>query len=152
MNISTKNDIIVSEMTIMTNINTLIENRFNHTGRLIFMATSIDNTPYIRAMTPYYHDGSFYFISSLLSEKIKHIESNNIVALCGEWFNAQGIAYITKLDDLSPALKQSIITSTQSWIILGNVDLDDNNTCIIQVKLTEGYIVENKEKYTFKNL
>lgn len=131
----------------MKNIHSLIEKRFNNTNKLIFLATSIDNTPYIRAMTPYYHEGSFYFISSLLSEKIKHIEINNKVALCGEWFNAQGLAYIKSLEDFDITLKKSIIDHTGDWIRLSNIDLNDINTCIIQVILTEGYIVENKVKY-----
>ena len=136
----------------MKNIHSLIEKRFNNTNKLIFLATSIDNTPYIRAMTPYYHEGSFYFISSLLSEKIKHIEINNKVALCGEWFNAQGLAYIKVLKDLDKSLLNEIIALTGDWIKLGHVDLNDNNTCIIQVTLTEGYIVENKTKHLIKKL
>lgn len=136
----------------MINIHSLIEKRFNNTNKLIFLATSIENTPYIRAMTPYYHEGSFYFISSLLSEKIKHIEINNKVALCGEWFNAQGLAYIQSLNDFDESLQKEIINHTGDWIKLGHVNLNDSNTCVIQVILTDGYIIENKTKYPIKKL
>ena len=131
----------------MTKIHTIIENRFNNTNKLIFLATSTDNIPSIRAMTPYYKDGCFYFISNINSDKVKQIKKNNIVALCGEWFNARGKASILQFNSLDNSLKKEIIKHTKSWIELGNVDIHNCDTCIIKVELSQGYIYENKVKY-----
>ena len=136
----------------MSNIHSIVEKRFNNTNKLIFLATSVNNTPYIRAMTPYYHEGSFYFISDINSEKVKHIQINNTVALCGEWFNAQGIASVTSFQLLDKPLTNNIIQNTKSWIELSHIDINSVKTCIIQVEITHGYIVENKTKYEIKKL
>lgn len=134
----------------MNTIHNIIENRFNNTNKLIFFATSVDNIPYIRAMTPYYNEGSFYFISDVDSEKVKHIQINNTVALCGEWFNANGKASILSLNSIDNSLKSNILENTQSWIKLGNIDINSSDIVIIQVELCDGYIIENKIKYKIK--
>lgn len=134
----------------MNTIHNIIENRFNNTNKLIFFATSVDNIPYIRAMTPYYNEGSFYFISDVNSEKVKHIQINNTVALCGEWFNANGKASILSLNSIDNSLKNNILENTQSWIKLGNIDINSSDIVIIQVELCDGYIIENKIKYKIK--
>lgn len=134
----------------MNDIHKIIEKRFNNTNKLIFLATSHDNVPYVRAMTPYYNQGAFYFISHIHSSKIAQIHSNHLVALCGEWFNAQGIAYVYPFQSLDSHLKGKIKEYTKSWIALGNVDLNNADTCVIKVELTQGYIYENNIRYDIK--
>lgn len=40
-------------------IDQLLSQRFNKTGNLIYLATSTNNTPSIRSLTPYYENGCF---------------------------------------------------------------------------------------------
>ena len=47
-------------------------------------------TPYVRYVNAYYEDGAFYIITYALSNKMKHIKENPVVAIAGEWFTAHG--------------------------------------------------------------
>ncbi len=44
----------------------------------------------MRYVNAYYENGSFYIITHALSNKIKHIKENPVVAIAGQWFTAHG--------------------------------------------------------------
>ena len=57
---------------------------------IISLATTEKATPYVRYVNAYYENGSFYIITHALSNKIKHIKENPVVAIAGQWFTAHG--------------------------------------------------------------
>ena len=57
---------------------------------IISLATAENATPYVRYVNAYYENGSFYIITHALSNKIKQIKANPVVAIAGEWFTAHG--------------------------------------------------------------
>lgn len=57
---------------------------------IISLATTVDNTPYVRSVNAFYADSSFYVLTYGKSNKIKQIEKNPTVAISGDWFTAHG--------------------------------------------------------------
>ena len=57
---------------------------------IIALATTEDGIPYVRHANAYYDNKAFYVITYGLSNKMKQIEKNPIVAISGDWFTAHG--------------------------------------------------------------
>ena len=57
---------------------------------IIALATVEDGVPYARNVNAYYENGAFYVITYGLSNKMKQIEKNPLVAISGDWFTAHG--------------------------------------------------------------
>ena len=57
---------------------------------VIALATAEKGVPYVRYVNAYYENGAFYVITYALSNKIKHLENNPVIAIAGEWFTAHG--------------------------------------------------------------
>ena len=57
---------------------------------IIALATTVGGTPYVRYVNAFYSDGAFYVLTYGLSNKMKQIEANPIVAIAGDWFTAHG--------------------------------------------------------------
>ena len=57
---------------------------------VIALATTENETPHVRYVNAYYENGAFYIITYALSNKMKHIKNNPVVAIAGEWFTAHG--------------------------------------------------------------
>ena len=115
----------------------------------ISIATTDGGHPHVRAVDGYYQDGAFYVVTYALSNKMNQIESNPEVALCGDWFTAHGIG-----ENLGHVLKESnteIMAKLRevfaSWYTGGHVNEEDVNTCLLRVKLTDGILLNNGEKY-----
>ncbi len=68
----------------------IINDRFNH-DTLLSVATINQNKPSVRVVDAYYQNGAFYTVTYALSNKMQHIHHNNAVAVCGDWFTANGI-------------------------------------------------------------
>lgn len=58
---------------------------------LIALATMDGTTPWVRTVNSFYEDGAFYVVTYGLSNKMKQIEKNPTVAICGDWFTGHGI-------------------------------------------------------------
>jgi Pyridoxamine 5''-phosphate oxidase. len=69
----------------------IMKERFGH-DNVVALATQCGGMPYVRYVNAYYEDGSFYVITYVLSEKMRHIGETPIVAIAGEWFNGHGVA------------------------------------------------------------
>ena len=52
---------------------------------LLSLATIDGSCPAVRTVNSYYEDGAFYTVTYALSNKMKQIEKNPEVAICGEW-------------------------------------------------------------------
>ena len=64
--------------------------QFSREDTIISLATTENATPYVRYVNAYYENGSFYIITHALSNKIKQIKANPVVAIASEWFTAHG--------------------------------------------------------------
>ena len=112
---------------------------------IISVATVEDGIPYVREVDAVYVDGAFYIITYALSNKMKQIQKNPTVAIAGEWFTAHGegknLGYFCKEEnkEIAEKLRKAFIT----WIDNGHNNFDDENTCILCIKLTRGTLWAN---------
>ncbi len=116
---------------------------------IISLATTENATPYVRYVNAYYENGSFYIITHALSNKIKQIKANPVVAIAGEWFTAHGrgvsLGYFGKKENCVMAEKLKKVFA--EWIDNGHTDFRDENTIILCVQLTEGLLFSHGTRY-----
>ena len=125
----------------------LIE-RFGN-DNIIALATTVDNKPYVRSVNSFYENGSFYVLTYGLSNKMKQIHQNPCVAISGDWFTANGqginLGYFGDKENKKIADKMFVIFS--EWINNGHNNFEDKNTCILQIKLTDGVLFSQGTRY-----
>ena len=116
---------------------------------LISLATSIENVPYVRTVDTFYNNDAFYVLTHALSGKMKQIEKNPIVAVSGEWFTAHGrginLGWFGSDKNKSIAEKMRIVFA--DWIDNGHSNLEDKNTVILRIELTEGVLFSDGTRY-----
>ena len=116
---------------------------------IIALATTIDEVPYVRNVNAFYVDGAFYVLTYGLSNKMKQIEINPIVALAGDWFTAHGkginLGYFGKEENKDIANKMRVAFS--EWIDNGHNNFDDVNTCILRIDLIDGLLLSHGTRY-----
>ena len=116
---------------------------------VIALATAENNVPYVRNVNAYYENGAFYIITYALSNKMKQISDNPTVAITGEWFTAHGkavsLGFIGKPENTSIAGKLKAVFA--SWIDNGHTNLNDENTIILCVKLTDAVLFSHGTRY-----
>ena len=116
---------------------------------IIALATTVDETPYVRNVNAFYVDGAFYVLTYGLSNKMKQIEVNPIVALAGDWFTAHGkgvnLGYFGKEENKDIANKMREAFS--EWIDNGHNNFDDVNTCILRIDLIDGLLLSHGTRY-----
>ena len=128
--------------------NKILYERFK-SGQLIALATSEDNKPYVRTVNAYYENGVFYIMTDASSSKMKQMEKNPEVAICGQLLNARGIAenigHVLKPEheDLMKTLRIALA----EWYSYGKVDEKDPNTVILKIQLTQATVIDNGNKY-----
>ena len=119
---------------------------------IIALSTVKDDTPYVRYVNAYYENGAFYIITYALSNKMKQIENNSVVAIAGDWFTAHGkgvnLGCFGKKENavIADKLKKAFA----EWIDNGHTDFDDENTIILCVELTDGLLFSHGTKYEFQ--
>ena len=118
---------------------------------IIALSTVKDDMPYVRYVNAYYENGAFYIITHALSNKMKHIENNSIVAIAGEWFTAHGkgvnLGYFGKKENV--VIADNLKKALAVWIDKGHNNFDDENIIILCVELTAGVLFSDKPKYVF---
>ena len=106
---------------------------------IISLATTENATPYVR------------YVTHALSNKMKHIKDNPVVAIAGEWFTAHGkgvsLGYFGKRENCVIAEKLKKVFA--EWIDNGHTDFDDENTIILRVELTDGLLLSHGTRYEF---
>lgn len=116
---------------------------------LISIATIHNKIPFVRIVNSYYENGCFYTITHSLSNKMKQIENNSTVAICGEWFTAHGvgenIGHVCHESNVIIAKKLREIFS--SWYANGHTDESDPNTCILCIQLTDAVLLSHGTRY-----
>ena len=129
-------------------VETILLERFGKDS-LISIATSIENVPYVRTVDAFYDDGTFYVLTHALSGKMKQIEKNPIVAVSGEWFTAHGrginLGWFGSDENKAIAEKMRIVFA--NWIDNGHSNLEDKNTIILRIELTEGVLFSDGTRY-----
>ena len=118
---------------------------------IIALATTENETPYVRYVNAYYENGAFYIITHARSNKMTHIKDNPVVAIAGEWFTAHGkgisLGYFGKTENCLIAEKLKKVFA--EWIDNGHTDFDDENTIILCVELTDGLLLSHGTRYEF---
>lgn len=126
----------------------VMNERFGH-DTLISLATIDGNFPSVRIVNGYYEDGVFYTITYALSNKIKQIEANSSVAICGEWFTVHGVGenmgYVCDEQNMEIATKLRKVFS--SWYFNGHIDERDPNTIILRIRLTDAVLYSHGTRY-----
>ncbi len=116
---------------------------------VIALATTENDIPYVRSVNAYYEDKAFYVITYRLSNKMKQIEKNPVVAIAGDWFTAHGrginLGYFGKHENAEIAKKLQV--AFEAWIDNGHNNFSDENTCILCIKLTEGVLLSHGTRY-----
>ncbi len=143
----------IMEKNISENVRSILNERFGH-DTLTALATSFNNTPSVRSVNAYYEDGRFYVITYALSNKMKHIEKNPVVGICGDWFTAHGVARDMGhvLDPRNEELMNKLREVFSSWYKNGHVNESDENTRILCIRLTDGVLMDKGKKYELKFL
>lgn len=116
---------------------------------IIALATTENEKPYVRSVNSFYDDGSFYVLTYGKSNKMKQINKNPNVAIAGDWFTANGIGinlgYFGKKENEFIASKMK--NAFSEWINNGHNNFEDENTCILQIKLTDGLLLSHGTRY-----
>lgn len=116
---------------------------------IIALATIAGDVPSVRNVNAYYEDGAFYVITYARSNKMKQINANPNVAIAGDWFTANGkginLGYFGKYEnkDIAEKLQKAFA----SWIDNGHNNFDDENTCILCIRLTDGVLFNHGKRY-----
>ena len=118
---------------------------------IIALATAAGGIPYVRNVNAFYLNGAFYVLTHGLSNKMKQIEANPIVALAGDWFTAHGkgvnLGYYGKEENNDLAKKMRAVFS--EWIDNGHTDFNDVNTCILRIELVDGILLSHGTRFEF---
>ena len=116
---------------------------------IIALATTENGVPYVRNVNAFYENKAFYVITYEISNKMKQIENNPIVAIAGEWFTAHGkgisLGYFGKPENREIAKKLRMVFA--GWIDNGHNDFSDENTCILCIELTDGLLLSHGTRY-----
>ena len=130
------------------NIKEIMEERFGKDS-IIALATVENGMPYVRNVDGYYEDGAFYVLTYALSDKMKQIEKDPVVAIAGEWFTARGtgenLGWFRKKENEKIAEKMKKLFA--EWIDNGHNNFDDENTCILRIELTDGVLLSHGTRY-----
>ncbi len=117
----------------------------------IALATTENGIPYVRNVNAYYEDGAFYIITYARSNKIRQIEANPTAAIAGDWFTAHGtgVNLGSFRKEENQAIAEKLKNVFAEWINNGHTNLDDENTIILRVELTDGLLLSHGTKYAF---
>lgn len=128
-------------------ISGLMNERFGH-DCVIALAT-YDGDPHVRMVNGYYEDGCFYVITHALSGKMKQIAICPKAAVAGEWFTGHGVGENLGSIKLTAnrELWDKLYKVFGAWIDNGHTDLEDDNTVILRIRLTDGVLLSHGVRY-----
>ena len=116
---------------------------------LIALATAEDGVPHVRTVDAVYIDGAFYVVTYALSGKMQQIAKNPVVAISGEWFTAHGIGENLGhvLSEENKTVMEILRAAFAAWYTNGHTNEADPNTCLLKIRLTDGVLFSNRERY-----
>lgn len=116
---------------------------------IIGLATMEDGRPWVRRVNAYYEDSAFYVITYGLSNKMRQIAQNSEVGICGDWFTAHGeginLGYFCKAEN--EEIAEKLRKAFAAWIDNGHNNFEDENTCILCIRLTDGVLFCHGTRY-----
>ena len=116
---------------------------------LLSIATIDGNRPAVRTVNSYYENGSFYTVTYAMSNKIKQIQINPEVAICGDWLTAHGIGenlgYVR--DERNTEIMSKLRAVFAEWYDNGHTDESDPNTCLLRIRLTDAVLFNKGTRY-----
>lgn len=126
----------------------IMNERFGH-DTLLSVATINDNKPAVRIVDSYYENNAFYVITNSLSNKMKQINQDSSVAVCGEWFTANAIGENLGwvLDEKNSEIMAKLRSAFSNWYDNGHINENDKNTCILKIRLINGVLASNGTWY-----
>ena len=116
---------------------------------LIALATAENGIPHVRTVDAVYIDGAFYVVTYARSGKMQQIAKNPTVAVSGEWFTAHGIGENlghVRLEK-NRAIMEILRAAFAAWYDNGHTNEADPNTCLLEIKLTDGVLFSNGIRY-----
>ncbi|MCL1822696.1 MAG: pyridoxamine 5'-phosphate oxidase family protein [Oscillospiraceae bacterium] len=128
----------------------LMEQKFSQDS-LISVATMAKSgkSPEVRIVDAYYEDGAFYAVTYTLSNKMREIEQNNAVAVCGDWFKAKGtgenLGWV--MEERNAEMMSKLRKAFSKWYTMGHVNEKDPNTCLLKIKLSECILADHERTY-----
>lgn len=126
----------------------ILRERFSG-NQIIALATVEDGKPYNRGVNAYYEEGSFYILTDANSTKMRQIRENPAVAISGDWFTALGdgfdLGYWASEENAGKAEKLRM--AFKDWLTNGHIDLEDEDTRLLQVKLREGTLFDHGRRF-----
>ena len=118
---------------------------------VIALATTENDIPHVRNVNAFYENRAFYVITYGLSNKMRQIDKNPLVAIAGDWFTAHGrgenLGYFGKPENTEIAGK--LRRAFAEWIDNGHNNFEDENTIILCVELTDGLLLSHGTRYEF---
>lgn len=126
----------------------ILDDRFG-CDTLLSLATQGDGGPSVRIVNAYYEEGAFYAVTYALSNKMRQIDANPKVAVCGEWFTAHGIGENLGWvrNEKNAVMMDKLRTVFAEWYDNGHTNEDDPNTCLLRILLTDGVLLNHGTKY-----
>ena len=132
-------------------INEILKERFENDSLISIATVDKTSTPWVRTVDAIYIDGAFYTITNATTNKMKHINENPVVAICGEWFSGHGkaesLGYIR--NDENKDLADKLRTAFSDWYDNGHTNESDINTIILKVTVTDGVIYKDGKRFEF---
>lgn len=116
---------------------------------VIALATTENDIPHVRNVNAFYENRAFYVITYGLSNKMRQIDKNPLVAIAGDWFTAHGrgenLGYFGKPEnaEIAGKLRQAFA----EWIDNGHNNFEDENTCILCIRLKDGVLFSHGTRY-----
>ena len=132
-------------------IDKILKDRFEKDSLIAIATVDETDKPWVRTVDAIYIDGAFYTITNATTNKMKHINENPVVAICGEWLSGHGkaesLGYIRNEEnkDFADKLRKAFA----SWYDNGHTNESDTNTIILKIQITDGVIYSNGKKFVF---
>ena len=128
----------------------ILNERFGR-DQLIALATCAADVPSVRTVNAYYQDGHFYIVTYALSGKMQQLAVNPRVGVCGEWFSGHGVGenrgHVLKKENQE--IMQVLRKIFAAWYDNGHVNEADENTCLLRIRLTDGVVYREGQRYDF---
>ena len=129
----------------------IMNERFSKDSLMALATVDETGKPWVRTIDAIFYEDSFYTITYALSNKIKHIEQNPVVAISGDWFSGHAIGEnlghirLEANEEIAAKLR----TAFASWYDNGHTNEEDPNTIILRIRLTDGILFSHGTRYDF---
>ncbi len=125
-----------------------MQNRFGKDNE-ISLATLNGSRPAVRIVNAYYENGSFYVVTHARSGKMEQIRRNGAVAIYCDWFSGNGVGVHLGhvLKEENAPMMEKLRKAFAAWYGNGHTNEADENTVLLQIKLTDGVLFDHGTRY-----